>query len=265
MPSDIRIDRHEATVILRIDRPEVRNACRAQTLAELNAAIRAAGADPTIRVLILSAVGDRAFCAGADLREMEAAPSSEAVRGLMAGWWDLIENLRSLRKPVIAAVRGHAVGGGTEIVLACHITLAAPTAQFGLSEIRHGHLPGAGGTAFLPRQIGYGPGAYYLLTGDTIPAREAERLGLVAKVVADDALDAEADALAARLCRLSPTTVAAMITTLVEGRGLPVAQAIELERRVCAGLRGTPDFVEGLRAFVEKRAPRYGGTAEGGA
>lgn len=261
MPSDIVIDRHAATLTVRIDRPEVRNACRAQTLAELNAALAAAAADPSVRALILAGTGDKAFCAGADLREMAAAGSAEAVRDLMRGWWDLMAALRGLRKPAIAAVRGYAVGGGTEIAIACPITLASETARFGLAEIRHGHLPGAGGTALLPRQIGYGRGAYYLLTGDEIPAREAERLGLVAKVVPDAALEAEAEALAARLAALSPAAVAAMLTTLVEGRGLPVDQAIALEQRTCAGLRGTPDFVEGLRAFVEKRPPRYGGGA----
>ena len=222
MPSDIVIDRHAATVILRINRPEVRNACRSQTLTELNAAIAAAAADPSVRALILTGAGDKAFCAGADLREMAAASTSDDVRRLMTGWWDLIAALRGLRKPVIAAIRGYAVGGGTEIALACPITLASETARFGLAEIRHGHLPGAGGTALLPRQIGYGRGAYYLLTGDEILAGEAERLGLVAKVVTDAALEAEAEALAARIAALSPAAVAAMLTTIVEGRGLPV-------------------------------------------
>jgi enoyl-CoA hydratase/carnithine racemase len=259
MPQDILIERTPPALTIRINRPAVRNACRAQTLIELNDALRSAAADESVRCVILAGAGDKAFCAGADLKEMALRPSSAPVREIMSGWWDLIDNLRALRKPVIAAVRGYAVGGGTEIVLACHITIAADTARFGLSEIRSGHIPGAAGTVLLPRQIGYGPAAYYLLTGDEIPARDAERFGLVSRIVPDGEVEDVAQALAARLAKLSPAALSGLIVTLVEGRGLPIPQAIDLERKVCADIRGTADFAEGLRSFVEKREPRYGG------
>jgi enoyl-CoA hydratase len=259
MPQDILIERTPAAVTIRINRPEVRNACRTRTLAEIIDALRNAAEDRSAPCIILAGAGDKAFCAGADLKEMAARPASAPVREIMSGWWTLIDELRALRKPLIAAVRGFAVGGGTEIVLACHMTIAGESARFGLSEIRSGHIPGAGGTVLLPRQIGYGPAAYHLLTGDEIAAPDAERLGLVSRVVPDSEVDDAAQALAERLARLSPAALSGIITSLVEGRGLPIPQAIEVERRVCAAIRGTADFAEGLRSFVEKRAPRYRG------
>lgn len=258
---DLLVDWTAPLAIVRINRPEARNACRAQTLKELGDVLVRAGADGSIRTIVLSGVGKHAFCAGADLKEMASLPSNLAIRERMEGWWNLIDTLRSVRKPVIAAVRGFAVGGGTEIALACHIVIASESAKFGLPEIKRGHISGAGGTVHLPRRIGSGPAAYYLLTGDDISARDAERFGLVAKVVPDEQLETQALAVARHLATLSPLALAGIIETVVHGFDAPLEEANELERKVCAAIRGSDDFNEGLKAFVEKREPRYGGAA----
>jgi enoyl-CoA hydratase len=261
---DLLVDWTPPLAIVRINRPEARNACQAQTLKELRDVLVRAGMDGSIRAIVLSGVGKHAFCAGADLKEMASLPSNIAIRERMEGWWNLIDTLRAMRKPLIAAVRGFAVGGGTEIALSCHIVIASESAKFGLPEIKRGHISGAGGTVHLPRRIGSGPAAYYLLTGDDISAREAERFGFVAKVVSDEQLDTQALAVARHLATLSPVALAGIIETIVHGFGATLEEANALERKVCAAIRGSDDFNEGLKAFVEKREPRYGGSASHG-
>jgi enoyl-CoA hydratase/carnithine racemase len=243
---------------IRINRPEVRNACRPETLAELNAALQEAGCDSATKVITIAGTGGKAFCAGADLRAMARLKGAQSIENAMRGWWALLENLRALQKPIIAAVQGFAVGGGTEVTLACHIVVAAKSAKFGLPEIKLGHIPGAGGTALLPRRIGFGPAAYYLLTGETIPADRAETLGLVAKVVPDEELESTVAELADRLAGFSAEAVRAIIATLTRGADMTTDEAIKFERQVSASLRGTADFHEGLDAFIEKRTPSYG-------
>lgn len=255
---DILVARDGPVVTIRINRPAARNACRAQTLDELCAALAAAGEDAEVGAIVVAGAGDKAFSAGADLKEMAAVPESASIQERMRGWWALLDILEAMRKPLIAAVQGYAVGGGTEIALACHIVIAAESARFGLPEILRGHIPGAGGTVNLPRHIGRGPGLYYLLTGDDIPADVALRVGLAAQVVPDAALEKTALALARRLADHAPAAVAATIESVVRGSGLSKADALQLERDLCARIRGSEDFWEGFHAFVEKRPARYG-------
>jgi enoyl-CoA hydratase len=256
MAMDILVECAAGVLELRINRPEVRNACRRQTLDELNAALSEAARNSDTRIVVISGTGP-SFCAGADLREMARLRSANAIVSGMEGWWTLLKNLRTMRKPVIAAVRGFAVGGGTEIALACHIVIAGRSAQFGLPEIKLGHLAGAGGTALLPRRIGFGPAAYYLLTGDTIRAERAEILGLAAKVFPDEQLDAEVSALAQRIAAFSADAVQALITSIVRGIDMTADQAIAFERECCATVRDTADFREGIDAFLQKRLPVF--------
>lgn len=262
MPRDIIIEQAGAVRRVVINRPEVRNACRAITLSELDAALADAFADPSVSVVELAGAGDTAFCAGADLKEMATRTTAAAIVEAMGGWWRVLDTLRRAPKPVIAGVKGFAVGGGTEIVLHCHIVIAATSARFGLPEVRRGHMPGAGGTVFLPRRIGRAAAAYYLLTGNDILAEDALRLGLAAKVVPDAALGEEMRSLGEHIGTLAPAAVRGIVKVLSQSEDMNIEDSIALERAACAEIRGGNHFNEGIRAFVEKRPPAYEGEAD---
>lgn len=260
MPKDILTDHAGAVQYIRFNRPNVRNAFRQQTLRELDSALAEAFDEVSTKVIVLCGQGESAFCAGADLKEMAALDSAHDISEIMAEWWRLMDRLRNSPKPLIAAVRGYAVGGGTEIALNCHIVISAESGRFGLPEIRRGHIPGAGGTVFLPRRIGPVAAAYYLLTGDEISAPEALRLGLVARVFPDNELDAAVSMIAGGICEMASQAVQGILATLTRGPDMAIDDAIKLERAVCESIRGTSDFHEGIRAFVEKRTPHYEST-----
>jgi crotonobetainyl-CoA hydratase len=255
----IRYQKRDRIALVTIDRPEVMNALHHEANLELCEIVDDFAADTESWVLIITGAGERAFCAGNDLkataeesREKPTAPRSVRFGGITSQF--------ACTKPVIAAVNGVAVGGGTEMVLACDIVVAAEHARFGLPEPRIGLIAGAGGIQRLIRQVPYRHAMGMLLTGRMIEAAEAARIGLVNEVVpAEDVLPA-AFRWAEALLECSPIAVRLTKEAVQEGHSLSVEDAIARDLGdVLPRLFASPDFVEGPRAFAEKRAPRWTG------
>ena len=242
--------------LVTLDRPEALNALSFGLLAELVAALEALDADVAVHAIVLTGAGERAFAAGADIKEMADATPESLADGGGFGHWD---ELRMIRKPLIAAVRGFALGGGCELAMACDLIVAGDDAQFGQPEIRIGVMPGAGGTQRLTRAIGKARAMELILTGRTIDAREAERLGLVTRVVPAEATVESALALAAEIAAMPPLAVAAAKRSVNEAYEASLAQGLADERQAFFDLFATADQKEGMAAFVEKRPPCWSG------
>ncbi len=261
----IRQDRRGHVLVVTIDRPEARNAISLEMGRQLNEAWRAFGADADLRVAILTGAGDKAFCAGADLKEIGAWYSSTTplVRRRLAeaepGFGGITRNLDP-GKPIVAAINGACLAGGFEIALACDIRIAVPHATFGLPEVRWALMPGAGGTQRLPRAIPESMAMEILLTGDPIDAATALAVGLVSRLVDPESLMDQAFELASRIARRAPLAVGAVRSAARRGRDLSLAEGLHLEQLTAEPLRQTSDVQEGLRAFREKRDPNFEGS-----
>jgi enoyl-CoA hydratase len=241
---------------LTLCRPEKLNALSLELLAEGVAALGEVAADPGVRCVILSGEG-RAFCAGADLSSLgDLTPSRAARRFTGANLWQALEDLP---QPTIAAVHGYCYGGGCELALACDLRLAAEDARFGQPEIKVGIIPGAGGTQRLPRLIGMTKAKEMVLFGEPIDAAEAVRVGLVNRVVPRDRLVDEARDWGERLAKLPPLGLRAAKAAMNRGRDQDLATALELERLNFSVVFSSDDQKEGVRAFLEKRAPEFKG------
>jgi enoyl-CoA hydratase len=255
----VSIDRDDAVAVLTINRPKVLNALSAQTLDELRQAVLALRHDPSVRSIVVTGAGEKAFVAGADIGELAqqspVAGRDHAVRGQHV--FDLIENLG---KPTIAAINGFALGGGCELAMACTLRIAADSARLGQPEINLGLIPGYGGTQRLARLIGPGPAMDLLLTGRQIAADEALRLGLVNRVVAAADLLPEVRKLAALLASKAPVALRCIIDAVNKGLQMPLTQAQGLEAALFGLVFSTDDMREGTRAFLEKRQPEFKGT-----
>lgn len=249
----ILVETHAAVGLIRLNRPQALNALSAALIRDLNAALDRFEADDGIGALVLTGAG-RAFAAGADIPEMQAKTSVSAyLENFIFDW----ERLSKVRKPVIAAVGGFALGGGCELAMMCDIILAADTAKFGQPEIKLGIMPGAGGTQRLTRAIGKAKAMELCLTGRMMEAQEAERAGLVAKVVPADQLDAEALALAATIAAMSRPAVLAIKESILRADEAVLSEGMAAERRLFYSLFATEDRKEGMAAFVEKRPPAF--------
>jgi enoyl-CoA hydratase len=255
---NLLVERDGAVMIVTISRPKVLNALNARTLDELDAVIGEADADTSVRVLILTGAGDRAFVAGADINELSvqtpAGGREHARRGQA-----LFNRLERLGKPVIAAVNGFALGGGCELAMACTIRLAADTSTFGQPEINLGLIPGYAGSQRLPRLVGRGRALELLLTGRQISADEASRIGLVNRVVPAAQLMTEARALAQTLADKAPVAVRYIIEAVGGGLDMPLGDAQDYEATLFGLVATTEDMREGTRAFLEKRKPAFKG------
>ena len=241
-----------------INRPEALNAIDPRTNAELEEAWADFRDDPEVWVGIVTGAGERAFCAGADLKELIPALGERARRGELTEFnFGGITRGFQTWKPLIAAVNGFALAGGTELALACDIRIAAETARFGQPEVRWAIIPGAGGTQRLPRAIGASAALEIILTGRQVDAQEALRLGLVHRVVPAAEVMAEARRTAEALLANGPLALRAAKQAVVEGWDRPLAEGLDLELRLFADLLLTEDAVEGPRAFGEKRPPQY--------
>ncbi len=260
----IRTDVDGAVLTITIDRPDARNALSRVMSADLVAAWVAFRDDPALRVAVITGEGDRAFCAGADLKEVAAfyagmTPIERRERGeLEPGLGGITRNL-DVGKPVIAAINGHCLAGGLEIALACDLRVAAEHATFGLPEVRRGIIPGAGGTQRLPRLIPEGAALELLLTGDPVDAPTAFRLGLVNRVVPAAELAAVTHELAQRIAANAPLAVQAIRAAVRRGQHLPLDEALRIEQFYAEPVRATADAREGIQAFIEKRPPRFEG------
>ena len=236
-----------------INRPERLNACDFETYARLAEVWREFRDDPAMRVGILTGAGERAFCAGSDIKSNYVErPGQEPADSPFTVMFDLY-------KPIIAAINGHANGGGLEQALACDIRVAATHAQFGLGEVRLGWLPGGGGTQRLPRLIPLGRALQMLYTGNRIGADEALRLGLVDHVVPMGELMSKCEEIAAEICKSAPLGVQRIKQAALRGLDMPLADGLRLERELYLWLQGTDDAREGARAFAEKRTPEWKG------
>jgi enoyl-CoA hydratase len=254
------IERRGHVLIVTMNRPEARNALTGPMMALMRQAWDQVDGDPGIRVCVLTGAGG-AFCAGADLKAMSTAHPGERSR---AGDWDasVIEPLlkgRRLTKPLIAAVEGPAVAGGTEILQATDIRVAGESARFGVSEARWGLFPLGGSAVRLPRQIPYTIAADLLLTGRHITAAEALEIGLVGHVVPDGQALGRALEIAEQIAANGPVAVQAILRAIRETDGMPENDAFAAEARIGMAVFGSEDAKEGPRAFAEKRQPRFRG------
>ena len=246
-----------------VNRPDVLNALDARTLSELDALFAEIEAAPNVgsdavRCVILTGAGDKAFVAGADIAAMSGLGPEEARRFSDQGR-RLGERLAGLSVPVIAAVNGFALGGGLELALLCDFIIASRNAKLGQPEVNVGVLPGFGGTQRLVRRIGVGRARQLLYTGELIGAEEAARLGLVNEVTEPADLLTRARELGARIATRAPLAVAAVKRAVRAGEDLPLDRGILFEQGEFAGLFGTADQKEGMRAFLEKRPPTWQG------
>lgn len=260
MPKSLIIyERRESLAIIRLDRPEKLNALSREMLMALSEDFKQLESQPGLRAVILTGAGERAFCAGTDITELSQLNENEARETSKRGQ-AVCDQIESFPVPVIAAVNGIAAGGGCELALACHLRIASTNAEFSLPEIKLGVIPAYGGTQRLPRDIGYGRALDVMLTGKTLSAEEALRIGLVNRVTEPAVLLSETELLANDIAKLAPLAIRACLQAVTRGLELPLEKGLALETELFAGLFATEDMREGTSAFLEKRTPVFKGT-----
>ncbi len=271
MPPDsphLLVEKREGVLVLTMNRPEARNALSPEMLVRLAEAWREFRESTDTQVAILTGTGDEDFCAGGDLKLTmplvtgARKPETEWDQRLLSdrtAFTDAILRGFELYKPVIAAVNGSALGGGTEMTNACDLRVASDDAIFGTPEAKLGLLPGGGSISRLPRQIPYAKAMEMLLVGDKFSAQQALEMGLLNYVVPRDELMPKAFELAAKLAANGPLAVRKIKEGVVRSSGLPLDRALEIENEVSAAVMSSKDAREGPRAFAEKRAPRFTG------
>jgi enoyl-CoA hydratase len=246
----------ESVALLTLDRQEQLNALSFDLVAQLGELLAVLDGDPACRAIVITGAGDRAFAAGADIREL-AGQTPRSLRE--ADPFAAIDGIGHLRTPVIAAVRGFALGGGCELAMACDLVVAGDNAQFGQPEIRIGVIPGAGGTQRLTRAIGKARAMELILTGGRIGAVEAERMGLVSMVVPAAETVERSLELAGRIAAMPPLAVQAAKASVVAAQERPLGEGLRFERQRFEALFETEDQREGMIAFLEKRPPAWTG------
>ena len=258
MFENLLLTREGAYALITINRPQVLNALNSQTLDELRRAILELKDDREVRSVIITGAGEKAFAAGADIKELAAQRPIDLKAHSAQGQhvFDLIEHFG---KPVIAAINGFALGGGCELAMACTIRIAAETARLGQPEVNLGLLPGFAGTQRLARLVGKGAALDLLLTGRQITADEALRLGLVSRVVAGGLLLDEAKALATELASKAPVAMRYIIEAVTRGLEVSFDHGEALEASLFGLIASTADMREGTAAFLEKRKPVFRG------
>ncbi|HET9030854.1 MAG TPA: enoyl-CoA hydratase-related protein [Candidatus Aquilonibacter sp.] len=260
MPSayeNILVETDGATGIITLNRPKVLNALNAELLADVSSALAAFEKDPAIRAVVITGSGEKAFAAGADIGELNALQSAGAGADKARSGQQVTRQIERMRKPVIVAVNGFALGGGCELAMAGDIMIASENAKFGQPEVNLGLIPGFGGSQRTTRLIGKGMAMYLCLTGETIDAAEALRIGLVQKVVPLAQLMDEAKRIAGAIAAKAPLAIAACKRAINGGAHLSIDDALELEAIEFGTLVDTKDFREGTGAFLEKRKPNW--------
>ena len=253
---NITYEVRESIGYITLNRPKVMNALNRRTIEELNTAFHAAQDDATVKGVILTGTGDKAFIAGADIAELSAIDDGQAGEFSEKGQ-EVLSFIEMLGKPVIAAVNGFALGGGCETAMACTIRIAAENAKFGQPEVKLGIIPGYGGTQRLPRLVGKGRALQLILTGDVIGAQEAHRIGLVNEVVPAADLISRCEAILKQIGANAPLAVRYSIHAVNEGIETDLSSGLKLEAKYFALAAATEDRNEGTSAFVQKRAPQF--------
>jgi enoyl-CoA hydratase len=246
----------DGVALVTLDRREARNALSFALLADLDEVLAVLDDDDSCRAIVITGAGERAFAAGADIRDLASSTRDQLRR---EDPFAVVDRVGRLRTPVIAAVRGYALGGGCELAMACTIRIAADTARIGQPEINLGIIPGYAGTQRLTRLVGRGRALEMLLTGDPIGAHEAHRIGLVNRVVPPGELLKEARALAATLASKAPVAVRYIIDAVNKGLQMPFGEAQVHEATLFGLVASTEDMREGTKAFLEKRKAEFKG------
>ena len=253
---NLRLERRDQVTILFIDRPQVLNAINRETLGEIAEATRAFIADPAQGALVVTGSGEKAFISGADINELSTLGPA-AAEDISRFGQQVVDQLERSPKPVIAAVNGYAFGGGCELALACHMRLASENAVMGLPEVKLGIIPGYGGTQRLPRLVGPGRALELILSARNVKAEEAEKIGLVNRVVPQAELLNEAVKLAQAILKNGPLAVEAALECVVRGMQLPLDQGLRFESGRFGILAASDDMHEGLQAFLDKRPAAF--------
>jgi len=248
----IELQRENGITIVRINRPQVLNALNGAVLAQIEAAFKQMAGERETRAVIVTGAGEKAFVAGADIKEL-AKLDTVSGRKTAAFGQTVFRAIERFQKPVIAAINGFALGGGCELALACHIRIASSNARLGLPEVSLGLIPGYGGTQRLARRVGVAKARQLIYSGETVKAAEAKTLGLVAEVVPKADLLARAQAIASRIAANAPLALAAAKRTINEGLDLNLRAGSELESRAFAALFASEDAKSGLETFLAKR------------
>ena len=252
------LERDGAVAIVTVNRPQVLNALNTQTIDDLRRAILDLKSDDSVRAVVLTGAGEKAFVAGADINELAVQTPTGGREHALTGQhvFDLVENMG---KPVIAAINGYALGGGCELAMACTLRLAADTAKLGQPEIALGLIPGYAGTQRLPRLVGKGRAMEIILTGTPITADEALRIGLVNRVYPAAELMAESKKLAQQLAKAAPIALRYIINAVNKGVEMPFAEACQYEATLFGLVASTDDMREGTAAFLQKRKAEFKG------
>ncbi|HET9392697.1 MAG TPA: enoyl-CoA hydratase-related protein [Candidatus Rubrimentiphilum sp.] len=255
----ILVERDGAVAIVTLNRPSVLNALNAALLDDLKQTLTQLDSDASVRAIVITGAGSKAFAAGADIGELNALRSPFQGASKARSGQAVTLQIERLTKPVIMAVNGFALGGGCELAMAGDIMIASENAKFGQPEVNLGLIPGYGGSQRTTRLVGKGMAMYLCLTGETIDAAEALRIGLVQKVVPQAQLLDEAKRIANTIASKAPLAIEGCKRAINSGAHLSIADALELEAVEFGGLVGTNDFKEGTGAFLEKRKPSWKG------
>ncbi len=248
----------DGIAFLTVNRPDKLNALNDQVVSELHAAAQALRDDASVRGVILTGAGPKAFIAGADIGDLAKQGVLDGRRRALTGQQMLLAFER-MGKPVLAAVNGFALGGGCELAMACHLRIASENARFGQPEVNLGITPGYGGTQRLPRIVGKGNALYLLLTGEHVNAQEALRMGLVSRVVPQDQLPAEAEKLMRTIISKGPIALALTIEAVERGLETTLEEGLRIEADAFGLVASSSDMKEGLAAFLEKRPAKFEG------
>ncbi len=252
----ILFEKKDRRAVITLNRPEKLNALNKQMFDDLNDAIQKIELDPEIQALILTGTGDKAFAAGADIKEL--SESDERSGKLFSEYGSVVmKRLAELRIPTIAAINGYALGGGFELAMACHLRFASDKAKVGQPEVNLGIIPGYGGTQRLPRLVGTAKALEIILTGDPIDAQEAERIGLVNAVFPHSELMAKTEEFANKILSKGPLALFAAVDCVLASERLSLSEGLAYESRIFGQVCGTKDFKEGTKAFLEKRKPNF--------
>jgi enoyl-CoA hydratase len=256
---NILVTREEKIGVITFNRPQVLNALNHATMVELSAAVDELAGDESVRCIVLTGAGPKAFVAGADINELRAIASSAQASEFAAWGQAVLFKIENLDKPVIAAINGYALGGGCELAMACDIRVAADSAKLGQPEINLGLIPGYGGTQRLPRLVGKGCAKWMILCGDAISAQEALRIGLVDQVVPAAELMHSARELARKIAAKAPLAVSSAKKCINVGSETDLVTACAFEASQFGLACGTEDRLEGTAAFLEKRPAQFKG------